>query len=394
MNEIREAHYSEYETFPEVIVTAPGRFHLMGEHSWFFKDKTLSMAVDLPVYVALSKRDDSSLRCYFKQLDDRKKAVLNNLKNKREDKWANTVKSVLFGYEQNGFQIGGLNVTIYSEVLPSAGFGITTAIKAALALGIKKIFDLPCTPIQMLQCIEKGNRSFLKIENHKADNYAALYSKKGTLILSDYTQNSFEHIPVSFPGYKVLLIDAGVPRVSLWDEDSLFEPENALLMGDLRERKDNIIHGGWQYINDVTDINEQLSIVSEDTKRKLYCILREHGDVLDSVTSIEKGDFSRFARHVNHSYESLRDYYDLSCPEIDWIIKRVIEIDPEIKYLTEPVSCGRITGKGFGRCVYAILRDGDVEKFQKKLNEYEHIFGFKPVCYEVHTADGAHILEE
>lgn len=393
MNEVKEIHKAEYGTDPEIIVTSPGRFHLIGEHSWFFKDKTLSMAVDIPVYVAVSRRNDSNIHFYFKQLDDRKKSSVSSLKVKKEDKWANNLKAVVFGFIESGYHLSGMDITVFSETLPSAGFGITTAVKAALALALRKLFDLKCNQLQVLMAIEYGNRVFLKIANHKADNYAALYSKKNNMILTDYTKNCYEYIPFDFPDYKILLVNAGVPRVSVWNEESLFEPENALLMGDLRELKDNIKHGGWQYIDNVTDINEELSIVSEDTKRKLYCILREHKDVLAAVSAIEKGDFSKFARHVNNSHISLRDYYDLSCPEIDWIIKRIVEIDPKIQFLTDPVSCGRITGKGFGRCIYAFLRNSDVDKFREKLTEYEHIFGFTTDCHEVSSADGAHVVE-
>lgn len=393
MDEIKEAHFSEYGVYPEVISTSPGRFHLIGEHSWFFKDKTLSMAVNFPVYVAFSKREDTTLRFYFKQLNDRKKSSINLLKNKKEDKWANTVKSVIYGFIDNGFSIGGMDITIYSEILPSAGFGITTAVKAATALAIKKLYDLNCTSFQILSAIESGNRKFLKIHNRKADNYTALYSKKNSMILTDYTESSYEHIPFDFSDYTILLVDAGVPRVSTWDEESIFEPEYALMMGDLKEFRDSVKHGGWQYIENVTDINEGLSMVSEDTKRKLYCVLREHKDVLGAVKGIENNDFNKFARHVNNSHISLRDYYDLSCPEIDWLIKRIVEIDPQIQFLTDPVSCGRITGKGFGRCIYAFLRKSDVKKFKEKLPEYERIFGFSTSCYEIKSADGAHIVE-
>ena len=44
MKEVIEAHLKEYGKKPELLVSAPGRFHLIGEHSWFCKDKTLSMA--------------------------------------------------------------------------------------------------------------------------------------------------------------------------------------------------------------------------------------------------------------------------------------------------------------------------------------------------------------
>ena len=80
MKLINEAHRKEYETSPEVIATAPGRFHLIGEHSWFFKDKTLSMAVDLPIYVAISKRDDGVIKIYFHNFSP---LYINTIYNRR-----------------------------------------------------------------------------------------------------------------------------------------------------------------------------------------------------------------------------------------------------------------------------------------------------------------------
>ena len=130
MNLVDNAHETEYETLPDVTVSAPGRFHLIGEHSWFFRDKTLSMAVNLPVYVAVSLREDSTLRFYFPQLNDRKRSSLSSLKFRKEDRWANAVKAIVYGFSSGGFDIKGLNFTIYSDILPSAGFGITTPLSS------------------------------------------------------------------------------------------------------------------------------------------------------------------------------------------------------------------------------------------------------------------------
>lgn len=58
--------------------------------------------------------------------------------------------------------------------------------------------------------------------------------------------------------------------------------------------------------------------------------------------------------------------------------------------IREPVTCGRITGKGFGRCLYAIIRNSDEEVYRKKLDEYSRIFGFEAETFEVKPAKGAH----
>ena len=393
MKVLNDAHNNEYEKKPEVVVKAPGRFHLIGEHSWFFKDKTLSMAVNLPVYIAVSKRSDSSLKFYFHQLNERKKSSISTLKYKREDRWANALKAVLYGFVSGGFEICGMDITVYSDILPSAGFGITTAIKCGTALAVKELMGFDCSEAQILQVIERGNKRFLQVNNYIADNYTALFAKKDTLLITDHNKTTWDYVPFNFEDKRIFLIDTKVPRVSVWNEESLFEPQNVLLLGDLRERR-NSLYGGWQYINNVTDINEELSVVSEDIRRKLLCIMREHNDLLDARDGLEKVDFFKFARAVNHSHESMRDMYNISCPEIDWILKRVGELEPNLEMITNPVSCGRITGKGFGRCLYAIIRESDIEKFKSKLTEFEKIFQYHPECYEVVPSEGACLVRD
>ncbi len=393
MKIVNDSHHSEYGVMPDLVVKAPGRFHLIGEHSWFFKDKTLSMAVNIPVYLAFSKREDSSFRFYFKQLNERKKANLSSLKYKKEDRWANAVKAIIYGYSSGGFSLGGLDITIYSDILPSAGFGITTAIKIAVAVGIRELFALSCTDVQLLQVIERANRRFLQINNYIADNYAALFAKKGNLLITDHSKNLWDYVPYNFEGKKIFLIDTKVPRFIVWNEEVLFDSQNALYMGDLKDQK-NGVYGGWQYINNITDINEGLSLVNEETRRRLMCIMREHNDVLEARDGLERKDFFKFARAVNHSHESMRDMYEISCPEIDWIIKRVGELEPNLEMLSKPVSCGRITGKGFARCLYAVIRSSDEDNFKAKLAEFEKIFGYHPECYEVVPSEGASIVKD
>ena len=286
-----------------------------------------------------------------------------------------------------------MDITVYSEILPTAGFGITSAIKAAALVAYKNLFKVPCTDIQMLQAMDRANRRFLQRNNYNADNFSALFSKKGNLLITDYSKNAWDYVPYNFDDKKIFLIDTKVPRVNVWNEETIFEPQLALLLGDLREEKPNV-YGGWQYITNVTDINEELSVVSEDVRRKMLSMMREHNDVLEAREGLEKKDFFKFARAINHSHETMRDMYEISCPEIDWILKRVGELEPNLDMITNQVACGRITGKGFGRCMYAIIRASDEEKFKARLNEFEKIFGYHPECYEVHPAEGAVIIKD
>ncbi|MBQ0051010.1 MAG: galactokinase [Treponema sp.] len=391
MELIKEIHKFEYSDLPEVIVRTPGRFHLIGEHSWFFRDKTLSMAVNLPVYVAASSRNDNSVHFYFPQLKDHKKVNLASLKFKKEDRWANTVKAILFGLNNAGFDLSGMNITIHSEILPSAGFGISTAMKIGVAWAVRKLLKLECDDGQLLRAIEIGNRKFLGAENYVSDFYAAIFSQEKSIILTDHSTQSYENIPFDFPGKKILLVDAQVPRIEIWNEDMIRVPEYALLLGELKELKTNVA-GGWRYEENPHEVNLVLSVAPEDIHKKLHSIMKEHEYLLQAYEGLKKGAFGAFARAVNMSHENMRDEYQISCPEIDWIEKRLLEIDPNNEDSRNPFTCGRITGKGFGRCFYAILDEKNVPEFKKKLSEFTKIFGFHASCYEVEPARGVEIV--
>ncbi|MCR4822772.1 MAG: galactokinase [Treponema sp.] len=391
MDLVKDIHKSEYGELPSVVVCTPGRFHLIGEHSWFFRDKTLSMGVNLPVYIAVSFRDDNAFHFYFPQLKDRKKISLAAMKFRKEDRWANSIKAMIYGFSSGGFDVRGMNFTIYSDILPSAGFGINTAIKVGSAWAIREIHGFECDESQILQVIARGNLRFLNSNNYISDILTAIHSEEKSLVLIDHATKSCQLLPFDYPEKKIVLVDAKVPRINIWNEEIIREPESALLLGELKERK-SYVRGGWRYEENPHEVNIVLSIAPEMIHKKLNSIIKEHQYVLEAWDGLEKQTFGTFARAVNHSHENMRDEYEISCPEIDWILKRLSEINPNNDDSRNPFNCGRITGKGFGRCLYAILDEKDIPEFNSKLSEFTKIFGFKASSYIVEPAQGVHIV--
>lgn len=391
MDLVKYIHKSEYGQLPDVLVRTPGRFHLIGEHSWFFRDKTLSMGVNLPVYVAVSFRSDDSLCFFFPQLKDRKKLSIANMKFRKEDRWANSVKAIIYGFQSLGFGLKGMNFTIYSDILPSAGFGINTAMKVGSAYAIRELNGFDCDERMMLQVIARGNLQFLNSNNYISDILTAIHSEEKSIVLTDYATKSCVLLPFDYPSKKIVLIDTKIPRVNIWNEEIIREPESALLLGELKDRR-SYIRGGWRYEENPHEVNLVLSILPEMIHKKLNSIIKEHQFVLDAWDGLEKGAFGAFARAVNHSHENMRDEYEISCPEIDWILKRLSEINPNNDDSRNPFNCGRITGKGFGRCLYAILDDADMPEFNNKLSEFTKIFGFKTSSHIVEPSGGVCIV--
>jgi len=78
----------------------------------------------------------------------------------------------------------------------------------------------------------------------------------------------------------------------------------------------------------------------EQIRRRSLHVVQELSRVRDAEESLQKNDLSAFAKIILHSHESLRDLYEVSCPEIDWLVKRAQEING--------VICSRMTGQVWG----------------------------------------------
>ena len=388
MKKVIDVHTEEFGSQPEIVVRAPGLFHLMGEYSWFFGDKTLSMAIDLPVYVSISPRTDNILRFYFYQSKERKKIPLSITKHRKEDKLANIVKGIIFGYNAEGYAFSGMDVTFYSEILPSVDMGILSALKVATAFAIKKLFKIRGNDNLILKVIKNCEVGYFSTDFYVSDINTILFSKKSSCVLTDNGDSSFEILPFKFDSTSIILTDTKVPLAALWSENILYSDMNRNLLSSLKISRNN----KQIYEDSVSEINEVLSDTSETVRKKLICMMKENQLLLDSVEALRNNSLSNFAKFVNKSHELMRDSLLVSCPEIDWLVKRVQEFDKNS--LPNLTSCSRITGRNFARYTYSIIKDEFVDLYMEKLQDYERIFGFHPTTYIVKPSEGVCLSKE
>jgi galactokinase len=114
-------------------------------------------------------------------------------------------------------------------------------------------------------------------------------------------------------------------------------------------------------------------------------IVQEHRRVNDAEEAMKKQDYAVLSKLFFHSHESLRDLYEVSCPEIDWLVKRAQE--------HEGILGSRMTGQGFGGCTYTIGSEKALEEYRRRFEDYERIFGFHPQLYEVRPSPGARLVQ-
>ena len=385
MMDIGLIHRQEYEleadrSEPIVIAEAPGRIHYLGEHGEPKAGLFLSSAIDRYIRVAVSARKDNSLRFYAADLGERKRTTLVNLKYKREDRWANYLKVAIHIFAGLGYPVKGLNFTISGDIPQQVGLASSSAIEIAAVAALRGFFQANISDRDLLVRLTASKTVFFGSNFSPVDYLIAFFARKDQFLVVDETTMEVKRIKSPLGKYRLLVMDSRVPRMGV--EEELKQREMDILKGlALLSHKRH----GASFRDFVTmDLVESMGNLPEEIRRRSLHIVQEMHRVYDAEDSLTRADFSSFTKIINHSHESLRDLYEVSCPEVDWLVKRAQELDG--------VLASRMTGQGFGGCTYTFIREDAIEDYKKRLEDYERIFGFHPVIYEMKLATGCRLV--
>ena len=377
MLDIGPIHREEYEldddrSDPVVIAEAPGRIHYLGEHGEPKAGLFLSSAIDRYIRIAVSPRKDNSIRFYAADLGERKRTTLVNLKYKREDRWANYIKVAIHIFAEMGYPVKALNFTLTGDIPQQVG--------VAAAVALRFFFHAGIGDGELLNRLLAAKTLFFGKSVNPVDYLVILSAKKDKFLVVDEQNLAVKRIKSPFSKCKILVMDSRVPRFGVDEE--------------LKQRRQDIRKGlellshkrqGASFRDYVAaDLVDSMGNLSEEIRRRSLHVVQEIRRVGEAGEALRRPDFPVFAKIVAHSHESLRDLYEVSCPEIDWLVKRAQEI--------EGVLGSRMTGQGFGGCTYTFIRENAVEEYKKRIEDYERIFGFHPVIYEVKPSTGARLL--
>jgi len=381
MKDVFAVHQSEYEALPDCVSAAPAIVKILGEHTDFTDGLVMAACLSFEVRVAVSFRKDNSLRFHAADFNERKRANIATLKYKREDRWANHIKSICdYFWHTFDLEPKGLNVTIQSSIPLGLGLGISSALNMATAYIFKTLYNLDLKQDELAMHAWKAQSVFFEKEL-PITNYLGITAPAGrSFSIIDLRLKKRRGIQFLPESWEMLLTDSKVPRVTV---DAELEQRTADCNACLSVLNPNRNRS----IRDVVprELDELLGIVPERKRRRCLHVLEEVRRVSEAEDALSRQDYLGFGRIVNKSHASLRSLYEISCPEIDWLTKRALELDG--------VLCSRLVGQGFGGSTLTILRSEEKEAYYHKLEEYERIFGFRPIVHEVSTGAGLRILE-
>ena len=193
------------------------------------------------------------------------------------------------------------------------------------------------------QLAQRAENAYVGVACGLMDQFASANGVEGHALYFD--TRSLDFYPVPLPeGTVIVIADSGVRRTlatpAYNDRRAACEQAVALLKPHLP---------GIQALRDVTpsDFGRLSHYLPELVARRAQHIVEECARMEEAVVVLKAGDADAFGRLMLAGHASLRDLYEVSCPELDVLVSTASAL---------PGCFGaRLTGAGFGGCTVNLV---------------------------------------
>jgi galactokinase len=132
----------------------------------------------------------------------------------------------------------------------------------------------------------------------------------------------------------------------------------------------------------IEDMERYKHELPEQVYRRCRHVVSENGRVLAAAKALQRQEPERFGNLMYRSHASLRDDYEVSCKDLDFLV--------DLASSSSGVYGARMTGGGFGGCTVNLVRADCASAFKDYLaHTYHKATGIAPDVYICEPAQGA-----
>lgn len=369
---VRTAFTDRFGLRPDGVWSAPGRVNLIGEHTDYNAGLCLPIALPQRTYVAARRRLDRRLRLWSRQGDGPVEVQLDDVAPGHPAGWASYVAGVLWALEEVGHDVGGIDLTVDSEVPLGAGLSSSAALECAVASAVSDLYDLDLTgddggrTALAAVCVNAEN-TIAQAPTGGMDQSAAMRCRPGHALLLDCRDGSVEHVPFEpeSRGLALLVVNT--------------RADHALVDGQYAERRagcEQASRGlGVSSLREVTTEGLESTLARlEDpvVRRRARHVVTEIARVEQAVEALRDWRIRDLGAIFDASHASMRDDFEISCAELDLVVETA---------RAHGALGARMTGGGFGGSAIALVPWGDEDEIGEAVVEAFEDKGFRTPEY-------------
>ena len=345
-------HY--FQRQPEILVYAPGRVNIIGEHTDYNDGFVMPCAINYGTAIAGAKRDDHIFRVYAEDFQEEDQfSLLEEITPHPEAKWANYVRGMVkFIQQQCPTFTQGADLVIHGNVPLSAGLSSSAALEIAVGKFCQLLGDLPLDHTEIALLGQKTENQFVGCNCGNMDQLISALGQQDHLLMIDC--RSLETRPTPVPKHMaVVIINSNV--------------KHDLVAGEYNSRRQQCEQAaaffGVKALRDVDIVtfkNKEAELMALDpvVAQRARHVISENTRVLQAVDALINDNIPLLGKLMQASHQSMRDDFEITIPEIDYLVELVESVIGKEGGV-------RMTGGGFGGCVVALVKEDKVEAIRQ-----------------------------
>ena len=363
------------------VSRAPGRVNLIGEHTDYNGGFVMPAALEFATLTAASQRPDRRLRVYSMIMDETREFDLDSPPSGPTGDWSDYIVGVALMLERSGRNLSGADLIVWSDVPIGAGLSSSAALEVSCAHALLTESGLPFDPIEIAQLCQRAENDFVGMRCGVMDQYISCCGVAGNALLIDCRSLESRHVAIA-PNLRLLIANSRVRHQHAGGEYNLRREaceEGVRLLGRYL--------GPIQALRDVTpqQLESKRRKLPELIYRRCRHIVTENARVLEAERALETGDFVACGRAMNASHLSMRDDFEITCPEVDMLAGLAQNV--------KGVYGSRMTGGGFGGCTISLIEEWAIDKTSQMLTDgYRIAMGRDVDIYVCAPSDGAQLI--
>jgi len=363
---------------PEMLVLAPGRANIIGEHTDYTGGLVFPAAINKRLHLLVSGNGSSMVRVASCNFEDSVEFSLDD-KLKRSRHWSDYVKGVIHELQKAGYQLKGFNAVVCGDLPIGSGLSSSAAFEMAVSEACARLFGFaPIDPEKQIKLCRRAENQFVGVSCGIMDQFIIRMGRRHHGLYLDCRNLKYELIPIPSDEVVFVIVYSGVKRglgSTAYHERQKQCERGRLFFNSLNKS-----------LRSLRDVDEDLLQVSREKMdplifRRCRHVITENTRVKRAVEVLRKPDMVLFGELMNLSHESCKNDFEVSCEELDLLV--------DLARNVPGVLGSRMTGAGFGGCTISLVMRNRVEEFQRHVGSlYSRRTGIKPEFYITHAEDG------
>lgn len=365
-----------------LTVKAPGRINLIGEHTDYNEGFVMPAAIQKAATVYIEKREDSAIHLFAEDIQESYTLNLDTVAKSSKD-WANYIIGVIAQFQKLVTIPAGFTLRLKSDVPIGAGLSSSAAIECAVAFAINELFALGLDRMQLTKMAQKAEHEYAGVLCGIMDQFASMFGKKDQVILLDCKTMHYQYYPLKLANYDIVLLDTQIKHALASSEYNTRRAECEQGISLIQQRypsTKSLREVSMDMLNECVDSSQMKKVYN-----RCKYVIEEIERTQAAAKDLQEGQLAAFGQKMFATHDGLSLLYEVSCPELDFLVKEVKD-NPN-------VIGARMMGGGFGGCtINLIKKEATASVVQKLVASYHKTFQKNLLSYEVNIDDGASIL--